>query len=189
MKKLLRSEKGLKGLVIVLTVTMIALTGVTGAVFAEKSSNPNDGTTTNSKSASNDETVYIMTDANGNENQRIVSEDGTLHYEGYEDAEVPVTFEISYTLDGKAISPDDLAGKSGHVVMSINYTNHLQSGGVYVPFMAITGMMLDDEYFSNIKVTNGKAIDDGNRNVVVGYAFPGMQSSIGGYSFISNSGC
>ncbi len=87
--------------------------------------------------------------------------------------------KISYTLDGKAITPEKLAGKSGHVVMQIDYTNHQKSGGVYVPFMAVTGMILDNQYFSSIKVTNGKTVDDGNRNVVVGYSFPGMQESLG----------
>lgn len=182
MKKYMKGDRKLKALVLTLIVALVALGGVSMTAFADQSSktgNVNDGITTTSKTKSNDETVYLLTDADGREHQRIVSEKGTLHYDGYENELLPVTMKISYTLDGKAVTPEKLAGKSGHVVMEINYTNHQKSGGVYVPFMAVTGMVLDNQYFSNIKVTNGKAVDDGNRNVVVGYSFPGLQSSLG----------
>lgn len=171
-----------KILVLTLVVALVALGSVSMCVFADqstKSGNINDGITTTSKTKPNDETVYLLTDADGREHQRIVSEKGTLHYDGYENCNLPVTMKISYTLNGKSITPKKLAGKSGHVVMHIDYTNHQKSGGVYVPFMAVTGMILDNQYFSNVKVTNGKTVDDGNRNVVVGYSFPGMQESLG----------
>lgn len=171
-----------KILVLTLVVALVALGSVSMCVFADqstKSGNINNGITTTSKTKPNDETVYLLTDADGREHQRIVSEKGTLHYDGYENCNLPVTMKISYTLNGKSITPKKLAGKSGHVVMHIDYTNHQKSGGVYVPFMAVTGMILDNQYFSNVKVTNGKTVDDGNRNVVVGYSFPGMQESLG----------
>lgn len=171
-----------KILVLTLVVALVALGSVSMCVFADqstKSGNVNDGITTTSKTKPNDETVYLLTDADGREHQRIVSEKGTLHYDGYENCNLPVTMKISYTLNGKSITPKKLAGKSGHVVMNIDYTNHQKSGGVYIPFMAVTGMILDNQYFSNVKVTNGKTVDDGNRNVVVGYSFPGMQESLG----------
>ena len=182
MKKYMKGDKKSKALVLTLIVALIALGSVSITSFADqgaKKENVNDGIKTTAKTPANDETVYLLTDADGREHQRIVSEKGTLHYDGYENAELPVTMKISYTLDGKAITPEKLAGKSGHVVMQIDYTNHQKSGGVYVPFMAVTGMILDNQYFSSIKVTNGKTVDDGNRNVVVGYSFPGMQESLG----------
>ncbi|SCJ88234.1 X-X-X-Leu-X-X-Gly heptad repeats [uncultured Eubacterium sp.] len=182
MKKYMKGDKKLKALVLTLIVALIALGGVSITSFADqgaKSKDVNDGIKTTSKTAANDETVYLLTDADGREHQRIVSEKGTLHYDGYENDNLPVTMKISYTLDGKAITPENLAGKDGRVVMHINYTNHQKSGSVYVPFMAVTGMILDNEYFSNIKVINGKTVDDGNRNIVVGYSFPGMQESLG----------
>lgn len=182
MKKYMKGDKKLKALVLTLIVALVALGGVSMTAFADQSSkagNVNDGITTTSKTKSNDETVYLLTDADGREHQRIVSEKGTLHYDGYEDEQLPVTMNISYTLDGKAVTPEKLAGKDGHVVMHIDYINHQKSGSVYVPFMAVSGMVLDNQYFSNVKVTNGKAVDDGNRNVIVGYSFPGMQKSLG----------
>ena len=43
----------------------------------------------------------------------------------------------------------------------------------------LTGMLLDGDNFSNIKVTNGKVINDGSRVAVIGVALPGMQESLG----------
>ena len=48
---------------------------------------------------------------------------------------------------------------------------------IYVPFAAVSGMVLDDS-FSNVKVTNGKVISDGKNNIVVGYALPGLKESL-----------
>ena len=40
-------------------------------------------------------------------------------------------------------------------------------------------MILSQDNFSNVKVTNGKVISDGSRNIVVGVALPGLSESIG----------
>ena len=53
-----------------------------------------------------------------------------------------------------------------------------KSQKIYVPFAALTGTLLDSDRFTNISVTNGKLVDDGNRTVVVGMAFPGLQESL-----------
>ena len=39
-------------------------------------------------------------------------------------------------------------------------------------------MILSSDVFSNIRVTNGKVISDGDKKVVVGLAFPGLKSSL-----------
>lgn len=108
-----------------------------------------------------------------------------IYYQGTSAKDVPVSQKITYYLDGKEISPDDLAGKSGKVKIRFDYTNRekvkAQIAGkeeeVFVPFMAISGIVLDDS-FSDVKVKNGKVISDGNRNVVVGYALPGLKDSL-----------
>ncbi len=43
---------------------------------------------------------------------------------------------------------------------------------VYVPFVALTGALLDTSHFSNVTVSNGKLINDGDRIAVMGMAFP-----------------
>lgn len=100
-----------------------------------------------------------------------------IYYQGTSEKKPPITQNITYYLDGKEIAPKELAGKSGKVKIRFDYTNHEKSGDVYVPFMAISGMVLDDS-FRNVQVTNGKVIADGNRQVVVGYTLPGLKESL-----------
>ena len=44
-------------------------------------------------------------------------------YQGTTDKELPVGVKITYKLDGKDISADDLEGKSGHLVIRYTYEN------------------------------------------------------------------
>lgn len=113
------------------------------------------------------------------EGKRVVwqADGNDIYYQGTTEGETPVTQKITYYLDGKEIEPKELAGKSGKVTIRFDYTNHEKVGDVYVPFMAISGMILDDS-FSNVEVTNGKVIADGNRDMVIGYALPGLKDSL-----------
>ena len=109
-----------------------------------------------------------------------------IYYQGSIEKELPVEMEISYTLDGKPVSPEELAGKSGHVVMRFTYTNKQKQNvmvgeeerELYVPFAAITSMMLDNEKFRNVEVSSGRVINDGDHLMVMGYAMPGMQENL-----------
>lgn len=109
-----------------------------------------------------------------------------IYYQGNIDKELPVTLSVSYTLDGKNITPEELAGKSGKVKIRFDYTNNLyetvELDGVptkmYIPFAMMTGMILDDEIFTNVEVTNGRLLNDGSRTVVAGLAFPGLQENL-----------
>lgn len=109
-----------------------------------------------------------------------------IFYQGTTTKESPVTEKITYYLDGKEVTPEELAGASGKVTMRFDYTNHEKvtktmngkTCDVYVPFTVVTGMVLDEK-FSNVEVTNGQVISDGRNNVVVGIAMPGLQESLG----------
>ena len=46
-----------------------------------------------------------------------------IYYKGTTDKELPVDVNITYFLDGREISPADLAGKSGHVTIRWDYKN------------------------------------------------------------------
>ena len=37
---------------------------------------------------------------------------------------------------------------------------------IYVPFAVLTGMVMDNDVFSNVEVSSGKVINDGERTVV-----------------------
>lgn len=109
-----------------------------------------------------------------------------IYYQGTTDKNLPVEVSISYQLDGKAISAEDLAGKSGAVTIRFDYTNNqketVEVNGsteeLYVPFAMVSSMILDNEKFTNIQISNGKLINDGDRSVVVGLALPGLQENL-----------
>lgn len=112
---------------------------------------------------------------------------GDVHYQGTSGRDLPVTVAVSYALDGKAISAEELAGKSGKVTIRFDYTNTQyemveidgEQTKIYVPFVMMTGLMLDNEKFSNVEVSNGKRIDGSADTIVIGFALPGMQESLG----------
>ena len=108
-----------------------------------------------------------------------------IYYQGKTDSEAPVSLKVTYYLDGNEIAPKDLAGKSGKVTIHYDYTNNSSyeetvNGNkqtVKVPFAAVTALVLDDS-FSNVEVKNGKVSQNGDSNVVIGYALPGIKESL-----------
>lgn len=249
LKEKLKSKYIVRVVAGVLTIALVG-TGIGAtAVFAEKNSTAvtaeADSTTGSSKDADDiadklmdsvslkdndadkDESVYLISDANGNVNKTIVVdhlknkdkkdtlEDASnlsdienvkgkekftqsgdkltwqaggkdIYYQGTATEEPPVTQKVTYYLDGKEISPEDLAGKSGKVKICFDYTNTTsytetvngEKQTVSVPFAAITGLVLGDG-FENIEVTNGKAEVSDSSSVVLGYALPGLKDSLG----------
>lgn len=249
LKEKLKSKYIVRVVAGVLTIALVG-TGIGAtAVFAEKNSTAvtaeADSTTDSSKDADDiadklmdsvslkdndadkDESVYLISDANGNVNKTIVvdhlknkdkkdtledvsnlsdienvkgkekfTQSGDkltwqaggkdIYYQGTATEEPPVTQKVTYYLDGKEISPEDLAGKSGKVKIRFDYTNTTsytetvngEKQTVSVPFAAITGLVLGDG-FENIEVTNGKAEVSDSSSVVLGYALPGLKDSLG----------
>lgn len=106
-----------------------------------------------------------------------------IYYQGTTEKELPVSVKLTYYLDGKKISPSELKGKSGHLKIKIDYTNNTKksvnvsgkSEELSSPFVMMTGMILPNETFSNVAIDNGKVVSDGNRNIVLGFAVPGMK--------------
>ncbi len=249
LKEKLKSKYIVRVVAGVLTIALVG-TGIGAtAVFAEKNSTAvtaeADSTTGSNKDADDiadklmdsvslkdndadkDESVYLISDANGNVNKTIVVdhlknkdkkdtlEDASnlsdienvkgkekftqsgdkltwqaggkdIYYQGTATEEPPVTQKVTYYLDGKEISPEDLAGKSGKVKIRFDYTNTTsytetvngEKQTVSVPFAAVTGLVLGDG-FENIEVTNGKAEVSDSSSVVLGYALPGLKDSLG----------
>lgn len=109
-----------------------------------------------------------------------------IYYQGDIQKELPVGLTVRYTLNGKAVSPEQLKGQSGKVTIRFDYENRQyetvqingQNQRIYVPFAMLTGMILDNDTFRNVTVTNGKLVNDGDRTVVVGLAFPGLQENL-----------
>ena len=139
-----------------------------------------------------DETIYVFAGVDGQVSKIIVSdqfkdEDGNkvISQETLTEA-LPVDLHITYFLDDEEISPEELAGKSGNVTIRYEYINHQyemreidgKQEKIYVPFLMLTALILDNGHFTDVAVKNGKAINDGSRTIVVGYALPGMTESL-----------
>ena len=109
-----------------------------------------------------------------------------IYYQGTSNKELPVDMKIKYYLDDQEITPEELAGKSGHLRMEVSYTNKSKKTvkvdkkdvEVYSPFVMVTGMILSSDNFSNVTIDNGKVISDGDKEMVVGVAVPGLKNSL-----------
>ena len=133
----------------------------------------------------------VKTDATftlNSENMREWKADGKdLYLQGTGKEKLPVDLNVTYALDGQVISPSDLVGKSGDVTIRFDYTNNQyetvkidgKEERIYVPFFMMSGLFLDSSKFSNVKVTNGKVVSDGERIIIAGIAFPGLRHDLG----------
>lgn len=109
-----------------------------------------------------------------------------IYYQGKTDKELPVSVRLTYELDGKEISAEELAGKSGKIKITISYENHSKVtkriGGekkeLYTPFLMATGVILPTDKFTNVEVDDGRIINEGSNQIVVGFGVPGMAESL-----------
>ena len=148
------------------------------------------------KGSVDDETVLEdVENVKGNEKYKEGSDDSIvweskgkdIYYQGTTDEKLPVNMSITYKLDGKEISPKDLAGKSGKLEMTINYENKSkqnvdvdgQQTEMYTPITLAPAMKLAPDEYTNVTIDNGKIVSDGDKNIVVGVAFPGLSEDLG----------
>ena len=109
-----------------------------------------------------------------------------IYYQGSTEKQLPVAVKLTYKLDGKEVKPEEIAGKSGRVTIRIDYENKetrtVEVNGrkeeIHIPFAMLSGMLLPQDTFSNIEVTNGRLLSEGNNSIVVGIAFPGLKESL-----------
>ena len=109
-----------------------------------------------------------------------------LYYSGTTDKEPPVSIDISYSLNGKEVSADDIVGKSGDVAIKIKMSNNASkqvavSGkkhSVYLPVLVVGGMILPEGVFSAVSVKNGQSLGDGSKEIVVFTGMPGFAESL-----------
>ena len=109
-----------------------------------------------------------------------------IFYQGVISKELPVDVKITYTLDGKEIDPTALTGKSGHLEIKYEFINNCYNTvtingndeKIYVPFATLTAIVFDNEVADNLKITNGKIVNDGDRAVAVGITLPGLADNL-----------
>lgn len=123
---------------------------------------------------SKNETVYVMADTNGNEKSKFI---GNTLYSGNE--KLPFDFKITYFLDGQEISANNLAKKSGHIKIIFKSTSTAIYQDKYIPFIAVTGVNLNRSVFSNLKIENGKIINESSDNyTIAGYTLVGLNENL-----------
>ena len=105
-----------------------------------------------------------------------------IFYQGKTTRQLPITVETSYKLDGQEISPKDASGKKGHVEISFKYTNndkHEYNGKtLYTPFTIALATTLNSDNNKNVTINNGKVVNNGENNIIVGVAAPGLYESL-----------
>ena len=110
-----------------------------------------------------------------------------IQYRGETNKSLPVTCHIKYELDGNKVEAKDIVGKTGKVKITLEYTNNevhtVKVNGknvkMYTPFVVVAGTIFDNTENSNIKISSGKVIENGNKTIAIGLAIPGMQESLG----------
>lgn len=110
-----------------------------------------------------------------------------LYYRGKSEKDLPVDISIQYTLDGKEMTAEEMAGKSGHMQMQISVKNNLKQKielngkkvEMYTPVMAAFAVSFPDDTFQNVSVSDGTVQSDGNNHAAAFVAIPGMDESLG----------
>ena len=111
-----------------------------------------------------------------------------VYYQGESSLTPPVTAEIRYELNGQPITAEELLGKSGHVRITVDLTNHIYThqmiGGVqrkiYTPFATVVSFALDADDFTNLKAEHGSIQTDSQTQIAAFVALPGLQESFQG---------
>ncbi len=110
-----------------------------------------------------------------------------LYYSGTTDKASPINISIHYYLDDVEMTADEIAGKSGNVKIQIDTSSALKKTvsiqgknyDIYCPLLLVGGMILPEENFSNINITNGTAISDGSKQIAFFTGVPGADESLG----------
>ena len=109
-----------------------------------------------------------------------------IHYQGSYDKKLPVELTVKYYLNNEEKDINDIIGKKGRIKILITYKNSLSRNmtingkleKIYVPYAIVTTTILNNNDSKNIKVTNGKVIDNGVSSVVMAISSPGLYDSL-----------
>lgn len=127
----------------------------------------------------------VMPEQSGN-TLKWTTDETDIYYQGKNSAQAPVGVSIEYTLDGKAVTADELKGQSGHLVATVKLTNNTgeevtvngKKRTVYTPFFTVAAAVLPSENFKNITTEHG-LVESDSKTQVAGYlAMPGMKEAV-----------
>lgn len=127
----------------------------------------------------------VMPEQSGN-TLKWTTNETDIYYQGKNSAQTPVGVSIEYTLDGKAVTADELKGQSGHLVATVKLTNNTgeevtvngKKRTVYTPFFTVAAAVLPSENFKNITTEHGLVESDSKTQVACYLAMPGMKEAV-----------
>lgn len=127
----------------------------------------------------------VMPEQSGN-TLKWTTDETDIYYQGKNSAQAPVGVSIEYTLDGKAVTADELKGQSGHLVATVKLTNNTgeevtvngKKRTVYTPFFTVAAAVLPSENFKNITTEHGLVESDSKTQVACYLAMPGMKETV-----------
>ena len=111
-----------------------------------------------------------------------------INYIGTLDAELPLTMKVSYYINDQEVTPEELAGKTGHVKVLYSFENHEEVDvtvdgkkySTYVPLLAVTTICLPMDGFNNVESLDGGLIvkEFGDKYFLLGVSVPGTSQSL-----------
>lgn len=90
-------------------------------------------------------------------------------YQGTSDKAPALVPVVTITLDGETVSAAELKDREGEAVLKVSYRSEDA-----VPALAVTAMLLPEKGVSGLKAENAFVVNEMGRQVLVGYAVPGM---------------
>ncbi len=121
-----------------------------------------------------------------NENLSWQNKCNEIFYQGTIEKDLPITTEITYYLNGEKIEESKLKNKKGNIKIEIKFTNtdshnvyvNGKSQTLYTPFVVTLGTVMQNKNISNLEISNGKILNTGSKNFVVGLSSPGLYESL-----------
>lgn len=109
-----------------------------------------------------------------------------VYYEGTATKQLPVSVKIRYELDGQDISANDIQGKSGHLKLTISFTNNYsevkningKSIVIHPSYLAGGMLNMSTGKFSNVKCESGKIVNDGTNEMLAFANIPGLNETL-----------
>lgn len=109
-----------------------------------------------------------------------------VYYEGTATKQLPVSVKLRYELDGQEMSAKDMEGKSGHLKLTISFTNNYsqvkningKSIVIHPSYLAGGMLNMSTGKFSNVKCESGKIVNDGTNEMLAFANIPGLNETL-----------
>ena len=108
------------------------------------------------------------------------AEDGKIYCEGtLAEAQLPWLFELTYTLDGAEVSPEELAGKSGALVLTLSAKeNPACEGDFFNQYALQINLTLDTHKAQNIVAPGATVANVGSNKQLTFLVLPGQETAL-----------